>query len=285
MPKQSPLQDVVSIRIDDGDEIEVSEDLKLKAIYTPGHTSDSYTYYVGPNVIPGCASGALFTGDTLFIRGTGRTDFQHGSAAQLYDSLFDRLLTYPADTWVYPGHDYKGESISSIGEEAAHNPRILIGKDQGKDAFIDHMNNLKLANPKMMDVAVPANLKLGLPCSKLQQEVRERGSAYSAQQAVAEVVKDKVAVVDLRDDNEVIKYGTIQASHHFHIPYAKLLQPNGVEEIAQLAKNYDEVILYCSLGERSSLALNKSREVGVENIKHIEGGFAAWHDMKEENSM
>lgn len=281
MPKQSPLQDVVSIRIDDGDEIEVSEDLKLKAIYTPGHTSDSYSYYVGPNVIPGCSAGALFTGDTLFIRGTGRTDFQHGSASSLYDSLFDRLLKYPADTWVYPGHDYKGELVSSIGEEIAHNPRILIGQNQGKDAFIDHMNNLKLANPKMMDVAVPANLKLGLPTSKLQQEIRERGAAYTVQEAAAQVSRDNVAVVDLRDDCEVVKFGTISsATNHYHIPYAKLLQPNGVDEIAKLSKKYDEVILYCSLGERSSLALNKIREAGVANIKHIEGGFTAWHDSR-----
>ncbi|MEK9650445.1 MAG: MBL fold metallo-hydrolase [Gammaproteobacteria bacterium] len=126
--------------------------LEIRCLFTPGHTDDSYCFYVEN-------PGWLFTGDTLFIRGTGRTDFQNGSAANLYESLHQKILTLPQATVVYPGHDYKGMSSSTILEERNHNPRVLI---KNKDAFIEHMNNLKLADPKMMDIAVPANLKLGL---------------------------------------------------------------------------------------------------------------------------
>jgi sulfur dioxygenase len=126
--------------------------ISIQCLFTPGHTDDSYCFYIEN-------PGWLFTGDTLFIRGTGRTDFQNGSAADLYDSLHNKILTLPDETTIFPGHDYKGMTSSSVLEEKNHNPRVLIKE---KTDFIDHMNNLKLADPKMMDVAVPANLKLGL---------------------------------------------------------------------------------------------------------------------------
>jgi sulfur dioxygenase len=126
--------------------------ISIECLFTPGHTDDSYCFYIEN-------PGWLFTGDTLFIRGTGRTDFQNGSAADLYDSLHNKILTLPDETTIFPGHDYKGMTSSSVLEEKNHNPRVLIKE---KTDFIDHMNNLKLADPKMMDVAVPANLKLGL---------------------------------------------------------------------------------------------------------------------------
>ncbi|NRB38026.1 MAG: MBL fold metallo-hydrolase [Pseudomonadales bacterium] len=128
-------------------------DIKIQVIYTPGHTDDSHSFYIEE-----ADSRYAFTGDTLLIRGSGRTDFQNGSAAQLYDSLHNKLLTLPEDTQVFPGHDYKGWSTSTIGEEKAHNPRLRI---DNKDEFITFMNNLKLANPKFMDIAVPANLGCG----------------------------------------------------------------------------------------------------------------------------
>ena len=141
--------DIVSIRIKDNDNISI-DGITLKAIYTPGHTNDSYCFLM---------DNILFTGDTLLIRGTGRTDFQNGSAADLYDSLHNKILTLPDETTIFPGHDYKGMTSSSVLEEKTHNPRVLIKE---KTDFINHMDNLKLADPKMMDVAVPANLKLGL---------------------------------------------------------------------------------------------------------------------------
>ncbi|MFL0809755.1 MAG: MBL fold metallo-hydrolase [Agarilytica sp.] len=136
----------------DGQEINFGS-YKINVIFTPGHTDDSYTFMVKGN-----NKTYLFTGDTLLIRGSGRTDFQNGSAEQLYLSLHQKLMTLPEDTIVYPGHDYKGWTMSTIGEEKRLNPRINLPT---KEAFVEHMNNLDLPNPKWMDVAVPANRSCG----------------------------------------------------------------------------------------------------------------------------
>lgn len=142
----------VSRALRDGEKIPVGE-LTLTALHTPGHTDDSYTFHL----IEGDEQ-YLFTGDTLLIRGTGRTDFQNGSPQDQYQSLFGKLLLLPETTWVYPGHDYKGWMRSTIGEEKAHNPRLQV-KDVA--TYVELMNNLKLPNPKMMDVAVPVNRACG----------------------------------------------------------------------------------------------------------------------------
>ena len=128
--------------------------LVLEVIYTPGHTDNSFCYYMQHK-----EQGYIFTGDTLLIRGTGRTDFQNGDSTQLYHSLHEKLLKLPGDTIVYPGHDYKGWTQSTIMEEKAHNPRLQL---HPVAQFVDHMANLNLASPKFMDVAVPANLTCGV---------------------------------------------------------------------------------------------------------------------------
>ena len=138
----------VSARFRDGETIGVAG-VKLRALYTPGHTDESFSFVMDDRV---------FTGDTLLIRGTGRTDFQNGDARASYDSIFNRLLKLPDDTLVYPGHDYKGWTVSTIGEERRHNPRLQV---KSVEAYVTLMNNLKLPNPALMDVAVPANLKCG----------------------------------------------------------------------------------------------------------------------------
>ena len=135
--------------INDGDKILV-DGLELTAIATPGHTDDSFCFYT---------SGMLFTGDTLFIRGTGRTDFQSGSASAQYDSIFNKLFTYPENTIVYPGHDYNGNTSSTIYEEKRFNPRLQV-KNVAEYEVI--MRNLNLPRPKLMDIAVSANLKCGI---------------------------------------------------------------------------------------------------------------------------
>ncbi|MGB2942960.1 MAG: MBL fold metallo-hydrolase [Candidatus Macondimonas sp.] len=140
----------VSLRVKDGEHITV-DGLTLQALYTPGHTDESYSFLMDDRV---------FTGDTLLIRGTGRTDFQNGDARAQYDSLFNKLLKLPEDTLVYPGHDYKGWTVSTIGEERRCNPRLQVSS---VEAYVNIMNNLKLPNPKYMDVAVPANLACGQP--------------------------------------------------------------------------------------------------------------------------
>jgi glyoxylase-like metal-dependent hydrolase (beta-lactamase superfamily II) len=128
-------------------------DITIQVLYTPGHTDDSYTFLVKDN-----DQQYAFTGDTLLIRGTGRTDFQNGDANTLYDSLHNKLLKLDDATIVYPGHDYKGWTQSTIGEERAHNPRLNICS---KERFAEFMANLNLPNPKFMDVAVPANRSCG----------------------------------------------------------------------------------------------------------------------------
>lgn len=140
----------VSMKIKEGDVLKVGSET-LRALYTPGHTLDSYSFL---------NRNRVFTGDTLLIRGTGRTDFQSGSSESQYDSLFNKLLKLPDETLVYPGHDYKGWTVSTIGEEKSHNPRLQV---KSKVEYKQLMDDLHLPNPKMMDVAVPANLKCGLP--------------------------------------------------------------------------------------------------------------------------
>jgi glyoxylase-like metal-dependent hydrolase (beta-lactamase superfamily II) len=139
----------VSVHFHEGEKLCVDK-LHLDILYTPGHTDDSYSF-----VLP----DRVFTGDTLLIRGTGRTDFQNGDPAAQYDSLFGKLLTLPEHTRVYPAHDYAGMTVSTIGEEKRHNPRLQVAD---KQAYIELMNGLELDDPKLMDIAVPANRACGI---------------------------------------------------------------------------------------------------------------------------
>ena len=138
--------EVIDLRIKDGEKINV-EEVELQAIYTPGHTDCSYSFLMNDRV---------FTGDTLLINGSGRTDFQNGNAYDAYDSIFNKLLKLPEKTFVFPAHDYNGKKFSTIENEKNNNPRLQVSS---KEEYADIMNNLNLANPKMMDVAVPANVK------------------------------------------------------------------------------------------------------------------------------
>ena len=145
--------EVVDLHVKEDDKIKI-DNIELKVIYTPGHTDCSYSYLMNDRV---------FTGDTLLINGTGRTDFQNGSSFDAYDSLFNKLLKLPEKTLVYPAHDYNGKKFSTIETERNNNPRLQVSS---KEEYAEIMENLKLANPKMMDVAVPANVK-GLTLEQL----------------------------------------------------------------------------------------------------------------------
>ena len=152
MGEQSKSE-VIDIRVNEDDKIKIDQ-VELKTIYTPGHTDCSYSFLMNDRV---------FTGDTLLINGTGRTDFQSGSAKIQYDSLFNKLLKLPEKTMVYPAHDYCGKKFSTIENEKNNNPKLQVNS---VDEYVEIMNNLNLDNPKMMDVAVPANLK-GLTLDQL----------------------------------------------------------------------------------------------------------------------
>ena len=140
--------DIVDIKLKDEEIIKVDQ-LEIKAIYTPGHTSDSYSFIM---------DNYLFSGDTLLINGTGRTDFQNGNSKDAYNSIFNRLLKLPEDTILYPGHDYNGKEFSTIGKEKKFNPRLQV-KDV--DEYVEIMANLNLAKPKLIDFNVRKNIKLG----------------------------------------------------------------------------------------------------------------------------
>jgi sulfur dioxygenase len=257
MGEQSKV-DVVSMRVSDGDQLRI-EGVTLEALYTPGHTDDSYSFTMGDRV---------FTGDTLLIRGTGRTDFQNGSAREQYESL-QRLLRLPDETMVFPAHDYKGDTVSTIGEEKRFNPRLQV-KDV--DEYAALMANLHLPNPKMMDVALPANMRQGL----LQAEIARRGWSVSALEAKSLLGRQNIALIDLRERSEREKHGVIPGS--LHAPYAELREnigPGGIlHELAVAAGR--SLLFYCAFGERSAMAVQAAQDAGIASARHIEGGMGAW---------
>jgi len=251
--------DVVSMRVSEGDRVQV-EGVSLQALYTPGHTDDSYSFLMGDRV---------FTGDTLLIRGTGRTDFQNGNAHAQYDSIFNKLLKLPDDTLIYPAHDYKGDTVSTIGEEKRFNPRLNV---KSVDEYVDLMNNLKLPNPKMMDIAVPANMQVGLH----QEEVARKGWAVKAAEALTLRSRPDLAIVDLREKSEREKHGSIPGA--LHAPYTDLpenIGPGGMlHELA--ATTGKRILFYCAFGERSAMAVQAAQDAGIKTACHIEGGIDAW---------
>jgi len=251
--------DVVSMRLAEGDKLTV-EGISLDVLYTPGHTDDSYSYMMHDRV---------FSGDTLLIRGTGRTDFQNGDPRAQYDSIFNKLLKLPEDTLLFPAHDYKGETVSTIGEEKAFNPRLQV---KSVDEYAALMNNLNLPNPKMMDVAVPANMKVGLA----QDEIARRGWVVNAADALALVGRPDVAFIDLREDTERAKHGVIPGS--VHAPYPHLpadIAPGGkLQELA--VSTGKRLVFYCAFGERSAMAVQAARHARLESSCHLQGGIDAW---------
>jgi sulfur dioxygenase len=251
--------DVVSMRLSEGDKLTI-EGVALDVLYTPGHTDDSYSFLMRDRV---------FTGDTLLIRGTGRTDFQNGDPRAQFDSIFNKLLKLPDETMVFPAHDYKGETVSTIGEEKAFNPRLQV---KSLDQYVDLMNGLNLPNPKMMDVAVPANMRVGFA----QEAIAQRGWAVSASDAIKLVGRPDVALIDLREKSEREKHGVIPGS--LHAPYPDLqdnIRPGGMlHELA--AATGKRILFYCAFGERSAMAVQAAQDSGIGAACHIHGGIDAW---------
>ena len=250
MGQESPT-DVVSMRVSDDEKVSI-EGIDLRAMYTPGHTDDSYSFRMDDRV---------FTGDTLLIRGTGRTDFQNGDAGRQYDSIFNKLLKLPDTMMVFPAHDYKGDHVTTIAEERAHNPRLQV---TSRDQYIDLMNNLNLPNPKMMDVAVPENMKMGITLDQQRQ--------YPVMEArtLADHHGQDLIIVDLRDDNERQKFGEIPNS--LHMPYPQL--SNHLDTLSKI--DAETIVFYCAAGERSAMAVKQALGHGITKAVHMPGGFDAW---------
>lgn len=254
---ESSKADVVSMRLADGDKLDI-EGISLDVIYTPGHTDDSYSFALPDRV---------FTGDTLLIRGTGRTDFQNGDPRAQYDSIFNRLLKMPNETLVFPGHDYKGDTVSTIGEERNSNPRLQV---KSIDEYVNLMNNLNLPNPKMMDVAVPANMKIGLA----QDAVAKNGWAVMAADALGFVGDPNIVLIDLREKSERDRHGAIPGA--LHEPYPKLRENLGPGGLLRTLTSNRQLMFYCAYGERSAMAVQAAQAAGITSARHIQGGIAAW---------
>ena len=255
MGEQSPT-DIVLMRVSDNEKLTI-EGLSLTALHTPGHTSESYSFLMGDRV---------FTGDTLLIRGTGRTDFQNGDPYDQYHSIFERLLKLPEQTFVFPGHDYKGDTVSTIGEERAFNPRLNVSS---VEEYADIMNNLNLPNPKMMDVAVPENLRLGL-----QIDAQHRVPSTEVEEVLETWPDLQVQLVDIREESERQRDGAIP--HSIHLPYGRFASHcSAAGTLRSLSQNAN-LLIYCAVGERSTLAIEIANEHGLKNIAHMPGGFRAW---------
>ncbi len=249
--------DVVSMRVRDGEKVGI-EGLDLDVIYTPGHTDDSYSFTLPDRV---------FTGDTLLIRGTGRTDFQNGNSRAQYESIFNRLLKLPDETFVYPAHDYKGETVSTIGEERAFNPRLRV---KSVAEYEQLMANLHLPDPKMMDVAVPANMRVGLP----QEEIAKRGWAVSGEELAKLIATPDVALIDLREAREIEKTGAVENA--IRVPFRAIgeaVKPGGALYAIGGTK---QLVFLCAYGERSAMAVQAAQEAGFKAARHLDGGLSNW---------
>jgi sulfur dioxygenase len=255
--------DVVSMRVADGERIGIAG-VELEALYTPGHTDDSYSFVMPDRV---------FTGDTLLIRSTGRTDFQNGDPRAQYESIFGRLLKLPDSTLVYPAHDYKGDTVSTIGEERAFNPRLQV---KSADEYADLMNALHLPNPKMMDAAIPANRHIGLD----QEEIARRGWALNPKEAIALLGAPSIELVDLREARERSAQGAVPGSLHmsYHDLEENLRQGGLLHELAVTTGK--SIVFYCAFGERSAMAVEAAQAAGLTSARHIQGGLDAWTKAK-----
>jgi glyoxylase-like metal-dependent hydrolase (beta-lactamase superfamily II)/rhodanese-related sulfurtransferase len=247
----------------------------LKALHTPGHTAGSMSFYVAAN-----EGGHVFTGDTLLIQGCGRTDFQSGSAEALYHSLTEILFKLPEGTTVWPGHDYKGRTHSSIGNEIKNNLRVA---GQSKAQFVTTMNNLNLPKPRRIDEAVPANLNSGLRQDAGGEPMRNDVLSIRPAQGYAGDVYPELAwhwvqsgeavMVDVRSDAERAWVG--------FVPEAKALawkqwpvvdvNPEFDSGIQRIAAEGLKIVLLCRSGVRSVAAAQRATQLGIEAFNILEG--------------
>ncbi len=241
---------IVSMRVKDNEKVSI-EKITLKAMYTPGHTDDSYSFLMNDRV---------FTGDTLLIKGTGRTDFQNGNSYDQYKSLFERLLKLPDETYIYPAHDYKGESVSTIGEEKNFNPRLQVSSVQ---EYVQIMDNLNLDNPKLMDVAVSKNMSLGISS---EEQIRLNGITFDEMQNI--LSKNNFKLIDLREKSEISKLRSFQNS--INVTFSNL---HDFLHFNKKELTNKDIVFYCAVGERSALAIQICNSYNFKNIFHLVGGI------------
>ena len=255
MGKSQNASEIVSMEVSDNEKFKIG-DLELSALFTPGHTNDSYCFLLNDKI---------FTGDTLLIGGTGRTDFQNGNAEDQYNSLFNVVLKLDDSVLVYPAHDYKGETVTTIGFERKTNPRLQV---KSKQEYVDLMSSLNLPNPKLMDIVVPKNRKHGVPL-----EIQMQFNGINVQQLKTMMNQKKVKLIDVREDFEIQRDGLIEKS--IQVPYTQI--ENFFQNI-ELSQSTDQFVLYCHSGQRTYLALQKLKN---SNIYHLAGGILNWIEAGE----
>src|SRR5438477_719848 len=238
----------------------------LEARATPGHTGACTTYVTDDRSM-------AFTGDALFIRGCGRTDFQGGDAHSLYRSVRAQIFSLPDDCLIYPGHDYRGLTATSVGEEKLHNPRLA--ESIGENDFVGYMTHLGLPHPKQMDIAVPANLKCGRPDKTTTADpdwaplTYTFGGIWEIQPHWLEEHLREVQIIDVREPDEY--NGPLG-----HVPGAKLLPLGGlVSNAAQLSKDRP-IVTVCRSGARSAQATVLLGKAGFEKVANLSGGMLRW---------
>lgn len=236
------------------------DSIALEVRHTPGHTSGSACFVDH-------AHGHVYTGDTLLIRGCGRTDFQSGSNMELYRSVHEQLFSLPDATIVYPGHDYKGRLSSTIGEEKLHNPRL--GNDRPPHAFADIMDTLNLSYPARIDEAVPANLNLGRRPDAWHGLPR---NASGARQVTTDWVKEQAASLRLIDVREPSEYhGPLG-----HVPNAELVPLSSLADAAQSWNRLQPLVMICRSGGRSDRAARQLEAMGFDRVASMTGGTVQW---------
>ncbi len=249
-----------SLRVDDGDMLIVGQ-LRLQVLHTPGHTRDSICLVAGDRV---------FTGDTLLIGGTGRTDLPTGDPHALYESLFDKVLKLPPETLVFPAHDYKNRTSSTIGAEIADNPRL---QKTERAAFVAMMEQLDLAAPTHLTEALRTNMNGGKTVAQLLAEASARVpfmSLAALHERIGANSRDLV-ILDLRE-SEAFRAG--------HIPGAKHL-PRGQLELrvnGELPDPTVRILTCCEFGKISTLAAATLRELGYSRVAALDGGVKAWRE-------
>lgn len=257
----------VDIPLEDGQELLLG-DKKIKVLATPGHTNTCLTY---------AFEGMVFTGDALLIRGCGRTDFQQGSSDRLFDSVREKLFRLPDETIIYPGHDYRGHTSSTIGTEKKHNPRL--NQTVTKDEFKRIMSELKLANPRKIHEAVPANLACGKPqdARSIHPQVVDGVPEVSVEQVfthLPQAATGRIRLIDVRRPDEF--NGELG-----HIQGAELvtLGPD-LTSLLEKGDRSDEIVFVCRSGARSGQATTESMKLGYKFTVNMVGGMLRWNEQK-----
>jgi sulfur dioxygenase len=235
---------------------------------TPGHTNGCLTYVLDNESM-------AFTGDCLLIRGCGRTDFQHGEPRKLYRSVHSQIFTLPDETLLYPAHDYRGLTVTSVAEEKKYNPRL--GGKLNEDDFYGYMRNLNLQHPRQIDIAIPANLKSGRPDRELQTEQEMTwaplnytfAGIWEINPESLEELHEQVQVIDVREPDEY--HGPLG-----HISEARLIPLGKLEERINEIDSDKPVVTVCRGGGRSAHATVMLGKAGFTRVASLTGGMLRW---------